>query len=389
MNILFLFYAPMLPYVGGIQRVSENLAREMSKRGHSVYYLSINSEEKDTNYAYPVPQLFLDDKLSKDDYLESYRSLVIQYSINVVINQEAREDLLEVLAQTPVGVKRITCFHTQPFLTQGKTRQIMKYYRLQGLKAQLYRTLCWLFPIFHAKQTMKLEIDVFDRALRVSDKICLESHFYFNRIIKYMPYVDANKFVAVNNPNTFPSIETSIYTKEKIILWVGRQINTPKNVPVFIDFWVRFHKRNPEWQAVIIGVGPDLEYNKRYALCRKAHNISFLGRVEDVSEYYKKSTFFVTTSMYEGFPMVLIEAMNNGCIPCAFDTFESLYDIIDNGLNGIIAPQYKIDILVHRIERVITDSSTLRKMHEAALEKSSAFTVERIVDKWERLLTEL
>ena len=164
MNILFLFYAPMLPYVGGIQRVSENLAREMTKRGHCVFFLSINSEEKNTNYAYPVPQFFLDEKLSKEDYIVSYRSLIETNHINVVINQEPREDLLEVLRQTPIGVKRVTCFHTQPFLTQGKTRQIMRYYKPQGFKAKLYRTLCRLFPTFHAKQTLKLERDVFDRA---------------------------------------------------------------------------------------------------------------------------------------------------------------------------------------------------------------------------------
>ena len=152
MNILFLFYAPMLPYVGGIQRVTENLAKEMKRRGHGVCYLSSNSDERDVNYNYPVPQYFLDETLAKETYYESYQRLLKENNIEIVINQEPREDLLELLKHTPDSVKIITCFHTHPFLTQGKSRLIMKYYNGRGFKASIYRLICRAFPAYHSRR---------------------------------------------------------------------------------------------------------------------------------------------------------------------------------------------------------------------------------------------
>lgn len=389
MNILFLFYAPMLPYIGGIQRMTENLAIEMSRRGHEVCYLCNNRKDINIKYDFPVPQFYLDDSLAKDIYFESYRKLLFERNIDVVINQEPREDMLELLSQTPEYIKRITCLHTKPFLSQGNTRHIMKYYKVHGLKSLMYRTICRLFPTFHAHQNLMIERNMFNNALKVSDRLCFESEKYIPRVLKYIPVIDKYKLIAVNNPNSFPLIEHDDIKKNKTILWVGRQTNSPKNVPLFIDFWVHFQKRNADWKAIVVGVGPDLEYNKRYAEQKKAQNIEFLGYVKDVAFYYKMSTFFMMTSIYEGFPMVLLEAMNNGCIPCVFDTFESLHDIIDDEVNGIIVPRYDLRLMVARIERLLKAPLDLTKMRVAAIEKTKYFTVDKIVDKWETIFNTL
>ena len=57
----------------------------------------------------------------------------------------------------------------------------------------------------------------------------------------------------------------------------------------------------------------------------------------------KRAPILCMTSNYEGFPMVLVEAMQYGCVPFAFDSFPSLYDIINDGINGVIVPAFDED----------------------------------------------
>lgn len=388
MNILFLFYAPILPYVGGIQRATENLAKELKARGHSVCYLSSNNNGKDIKYDSQIPQFYLDESLNKELYLDSYLRLVKSRKIDVIINQEPRDDLLYLLANTPVYIKKITCFHSQPFPSQDNPKLMMKYYKPKGLKAYVYRFICRLFPSYYSHHNLILERKLFDKTLSLSDRLCLESEHYFHRMQKYMPDLDVSKLVAVGNSNSFPPVVLK-EQKEKLFLWVGRQINTPKNIPAFIDFWVSFKKRYSDWKACIIGVGPDMEFNKIYAAEKKVSDLEFLGYVEDITSYYKKATFFMMTSMYEGFPMVLLEAMSNGCIPCAYDTFESLHDIIDDGVNGIISHPYDRESMIKSIGSVLDGAGLIPIMRDNAMKKSELFSVDIIADRWEKIFKDI
>lgn len=62
-------------------------------------------------------------------------------------------------------------------------------------------------------------------------------------------------------------------------------------------------------------------------------NIEFKG-TQPSEPYYAESSVLCMTSTYEGFPMVLIEAQQYGCVPMAFDSFEAVHDIIEDGENG-------------------------------------------------------
>lgn len=389
MNILFLFYAPMVPYIGGIQRVSENLAKELKARGHNVCYLCINRDDMDIDYDYPVTQYFLDESLEKQAYIESYLHFLKEHKTDVIISQEAREDLLELLSQSPESVKTITCCHLQPFYTQGDTKTIIRYIKAKGIKAKLFKGFCTIFPSYYRNKILAEEREVMAQALDTSDRVCLLSERFIPRLEKYMPGVDISRVIAVNNPNTFSGEHPLNEEKEKVVICVGRQSNSPKKIPLFIDFWTRFQPRHKGWKAFVIGTGVDLEYNKRYARRKHAEDLLFTGNVKDVSPYYDKARFLVMPSSYEGWGMILTEAMSHGCIPCAFDTYESLHDIIDDGVNGIIEKPYDVKRLTERIESLMADAAANKKMQQAAVEKSKSFTVEKIVDKWESILTEL
>lgn len=376
--------------MGGVQRVTDILGRELNNRGYNVYYLCSNTLREGVNYTYTMPQFFIDQNKGKQSIREAYQSLIKEKKINVVINQQPCDELLDLLALTPPGVKKITCYHLQPFFTQGNARYILKYHSAQGWKSLVYSFFCRLFPNYYYRQTLKLARNVFRNTLNVSDKLCLLSERFIPRLLDYMPEAQEKKIFAVNNPNTFSSEVSDLKTlKEKLVLWVGRHDNPQKNFPLFVDFWINFQKYNPDWKALVLGSGRHLEYNKKYALRNNTKNLEFLGSVENVETYYKRASFLVMTSIYEGWGMILTEAMNYGCIPCVFDTYESLRDIIDDDTNGIIVPKFNYRLLTSRIEELMNGSEKFSLMQVAANKKIEAFTKDKIVDQWELLLKSL
>jgi glycosyltransferase involved in cell wall biosynthesis len=93
--------------------------------------------------------------------------------------------------------------------------------------------------------------------------------------------------------------------------------------------------------------------------------------------------------------MVLVEAMQYGCVPFAFDTFTALHDIIDDGVNGIIIPPPPSDQedvhadqeYAHRLLHFLRqDESKIRIVQKNAIQKSHKFDVDNIGAKWLSLL---
>lgn len=321
------------------------------------------------------------------DYLEGkekvekdYLDLLIRYQINAVICQDIREDLMNLLSQTPEGIIRINCYHTRPFYDQSFVRQEIRYYRYTSFKEFCYYSFCWVFPKYFAGKLYECSLRDWERSFSASTYVCLLSERYFDRLLKLAPFAAKEKLIAINNPNSFIDTDIDkIWNKEKVILWVGRHINSPKNFPLFIDFWKQFKKRHTEWKAIVLGEGIDWETNKRYADRKKAIDVEFLGNKQNVDEYYNRSSFIMITSYYEGWSMVLVEAMSRGCIPCVYNTFEALLDIVDDEVNGVVLPPFEIDVAVKRISSIINDVALMDRMRTDCRRKANSFDVKNIL----------
>lgn len=395
MNILFLYERPIIQYMGGVQRVTHVLAEEMQRRGHNIVYLSTdyerragskgnNSEGNNSNDT-AIKQYFVIYNKNRDVIAKEYYNILKEEKIDIVINQKPHRDTDYLLSITPKEIKTISCIHIQPFNTQTYSGQILKHSKSYNWKNTLYLNVCRLLPWYYKQQERNIEIARINKALEVSDYLCLLSEHFIPRVLKYMPHIDKNRLIAVNNPAIIENITPQELVKEKIIIWVGRQSNAQKNVPAFIDVWKIVSQNNRDWRAVIIGSGSDMEYNKTYAKKNGVERLEFAGLQKNVEQFYKKANFIGMTSTYEGWGMVLTEAMSYGCIPFAYDTYESVHDIIDDGKNGIIVKPFDKKEMARRIQEIIDDNEKFATMQNAALEKVKTFSVENIVDKWEEI----
>ena len=389
MNIAFLFYCPIVPHIGGVQRVTDVLTKEFVKRGHNVIFICTESRNMDDAYQnYSATQIYLDSNKNEEEFIADYCKILHTNDIDVVISQEAQKESLLLLANTPICVKRISVVHINPYAIIGNERRIKRAIRSRRLVTNLAKYLVMLFPHI-ARQYYRLKENKFyRRILGVSDKLVLLSPSFVELLKENIPNISNRKLVTIGNPNTFvPKHEVG--TKENLIICVARLSEAPKNVRDFILVWQQLYKYNPMWKAVIVGDGPDRGLLESFAKKKGVRNLSFVGRVENVGNYYQRAKFVCMTSIYEGWGMVLTEGMSYGCVPCVYGSYGAAFDIVDDGVNGIISTPFKPKEMADRIQTLINDESRLVQMSSSAIEKVKDFNADKVADKWDALFCSL
>lgn len=389
MNIAFLFYCPIVPHIGGVQRVTDVLTKEFVKRGHNVIFICTESRNMDDAYQnYSATQIYLDSNKNEEEFIADYCKILHTNDIDVVISQEAQKESLLLLANTPICVKRISVVHINPYAIIGNERRIKRAIRSRRLVTNLAKYLVMLFPHI-ARQYYRLKENKFyRRILGVSDKLVLLSPSFVELLKENIPNISNRKLVTIGNPNTFvPKHEVG--TKENLIICVARLSEAPKNVRDFILVWQQLYKYNPMWKAVIVGDGPDRGLLESFAKKKGVRNLSFVGRVENVGNYYQRAKFVCLTSIYEGWGMVLTEGMSYGCVPCVYGSYGAAFDIVDDGVNGIISTPFRPKEMADRIQTLINDESRLAQMSSSAIEKVKDFNADKVADKWDALFGSL
>ena len=389
MNILFLAYFPFLASKGGIQRVTDVLTKEFIKKGHSVFFLCVNnsfisSASIDQTSA---PQYFIN--ANSDNMIELAEQLLLKHNIDFIINQTPNSFINLFLKKLilKVKVKVISVFHTQPFFNDNLTRKQIWQTHTFNVKQLCFKYISYVVPAIQKNVFGYFEKKNILGALEVSDKVCFISDKFYNRVLKHLPDIPMNKMAAINNPNTF-EIDHDVNNKENIILWVGRVENGSKNTIDFVKAWHLICKANSSWKAIIVGEGDDLEYIKQYIKKKHIQNIESLGHCKDVKPLYKRSKFVVVTSYSESWCMVLTEGLINGCIPLAYNTFETVGDIIQNNYNGYITDANPI-AMSQKLNEIMNDETTYEEVYSNTFESVRKFNVDNIVDSWIRLLSSL
>lgn len=391
MNILFVAPMPMAENIGGIQRVSCVLAEEMIRQGCKVFFLYSSyeyqlrySKFKDLHYHISVDTNCIDEAIS------SYNRLLKKLSIDCVIFQWIERHTIIWLKNTPSNIKIISVLHLQPFAGYGYERFIFKHYRVNNLRQFVVKFICIICPIIARNYRIRYTKYLLSTIVKYSDEVCLLSKRFIPRIKRIMPTIEIEKFKAINNPITFNLDKNiDISSKENIILFVGRIHDVSKNIYGFVDIWNELAKMNFNWRAIVVGDGEDLKYVKQYAIKKSVQRISFVGNKRNISSFYKKSKIILITSFSEGWSMALTEGMSYGCVPCAFDSYESLYDIIDNKKNGFIIPSFDNRKFVEQVQELINDDKKYEEMAIAAMQKISVFNPESIVSQWLSLINSI
>ncbi|EGR3023171.1 glycosyltransferase, partial [Vibrio parahaemolyticus] len=154
------------------------------------------------------------------------------------------------------------------------------------------------------------------------------------------------------------------------------------------DVLVRLFKEVDELgvKLDIYGVGSEKDELERIINQNNIKNIELKGKTNDIKEEYIKSDFLVMSSRFEGFGMVLVEAMECG-LPClSFDCPTGPSDIIDHGFNGYLVKLGDERDFINRLIELSSNFELRNELGINAKKSTEKFKIERIIKQWESVL---
>lgn len=389
-NICFAYITPFHPERGGIGRVTHILTLELLRRGYNVFYLIFCSGITIKYvYDYPVPLTYLSssDKSISDETIIEYQQYLYNNKIDVVINQSGNFDDSQLWVNTGNSkIKVISVLHSNPWvaykhLWSSDIYPLKSDDKIEKLK-RIARIL--LYPQIKYR-FWKSRKEQFKELLPKTDVVCMLSEKYFSELTEICPGFE-EKYCAIPNPNSYSELELQRTNtpKKKQLLFVGL-FGPPKREDRLVILWKRMFKDYPDWELIIVGDGERKRVERLKRMSSGIPNIRFEG-FQNPLPYQQEASIFCMTSNYEGWGMVLTEAMQCGTVPIAFDSFASITDIIENGSNGILIPSFQIKEYEYQLRKLMDDVELLRKMSAHAKEDIKKYSVENVISLWEKIL---
>ena len=173
--------------------------------------------------------------------------------------------------------------------------------------------------------------------------------------------------------------------QNKRVIAVGR-LDYQKSFDRLIQAWEKVNKKMPDWKLDIFGQGEWKNMLQQMIDERGLQEVVRLNApTKNIGKEYAESSMIVMSSHYEGFPMVLVEAMACGLPAVCFDFKCGPRDIIEDGCNGLIVPNGDIEGLAHAMMRVMGDDELRRSMGAAAVKVTERYSEEAVMKQWVEL----
>lgn len=193
----------------------------------------------------------------------------------------------------------------------------------------------------------------------------------------------------IPNPLTLCSCEQAALLEEKKIISIGR-LERQKNYSSLLRAFRLVADKHPDWSLEIYGEGSlRVELEKTAMDLGLSPEKIFKGASRDVAKVLCTGSVFVLSSLYEGFPLVLLEAMCCGIPVVCYSCPCGPKDVITEGRDGFLVPLGDESALAERIIYLIEHPDTRRTMGSEARKTSKEYGIENVVSKWNALFGEL
>lgn len=341
---------------GGAGRVSAILCNELYKRGYNVTVVADTLNWNETYHLNRNIQIcqIVTKTVKWNKYfkwikcIHDIRRFIKGVNPDVLIASQAFMYLCVYVANKGIGCPIIVADHTS-------------FNRKQGFLLDYVR-----FHLYNKAEGLSI--------LTQRDNIILGERF-------------PNKMV-IYNPLSFPvsSLQT---TRRKNILCAGRlEVWHIKGFDIILEIWKHLCDRYPDWVLEIAGDGTAqsiVEINEMIIKKKLQDRVVLLGHVNNMQRLYSESSIFALPSRIEGFPMVLMEAMSQGCACITFDFGGASKEMV-HGSSAIVVDDGDIQKFEDSLVNLLDKEDCRKQMANLAINSVSRFTVESFVNNWEELI---
>jgi len=204
-----------------------------------------------------------------------------------------------------------------------------------------------------------------------------------------LSYEDKKKWKELDNVTViynpiyeFPD-KYSDCTSKKVIA-AGR-FASQKGFDMLIDSWKIVSKRHPDWELSIYGSGSRKQLLNQIIKNGVESSCSLKEAVININEKFAESSIFAFSSRFEGFGMVITEAMACGLPTVAFACPCGPKDIITDGVDGILVKPEKVKEMAEKICYLIENEDIRKEMGKRARERAKDFKIDVIANEWDKL----
>jgi glycosyltransferase involved in cell wall biosynthesis len=176
--------------------------------------------------------------------------------------------------------------------------------------------------------------------------------------------------------------------EEKYLLYVGR-LHRSKGIEDLISAFVSLPRKFSEYELLIIGSGPN-ESRLKQLVEKNSPKVKFLGNLpnKEVRKYFSKCTVFILPSYFEGFGIVILEALASGK-PVIASNIMGPREIINHGFDGFLFEKGNVQELRKYLERVLSDKKLREKIGRNARKTvEDKYSFEKITDNLVRILND-
>lgn len=376
-NILLLMGT--YPSCGGVEIVSTVLANQFIEDGHQVTIASYKQplhEATQLNLSDQCNLLFLSHPVLSFKNIKKLREYILTHEIDVLINQWVvpfYATLVWKLVTYGTECKVYSVHHNPPDTNM----------RIQSLKARIESGKSYLKGVYGlVREVSRLSLAF---CIRNSHRFILLSPSFIPVAQKFSRVKSAEKFLSIPNPISIPLPDEDI-SREKEIIYVGRIEYNQKRTDRVIDIWEELESKYSDWKLTIVGDGEDREdLQKRidgYGLKR----VEITGFVDPIP-YYKRASILLLTSEYEGFGLVIAEAMSHGVVPVVYNSFGAAKDLITDGHNGVLVEKPFSDSgFAEKVNELMDKPDYLNELSENGRIVSAGYSIDRIANEWYQLM---
>ena len=311
--------------------------------------------------------------------------LIIEDGINVLVQVVKSIPDIEGIKQR-TGVKTVVACHGEPFWQ----RHAIMHRRQKGLLNRMLWRLWNKRRFADGSLAMQMAVERTWRDYKSSDAYVVLCEAYRAETAERLGIaVEDSHIHAIENPE-YP-VKDVCYDKENIILFVGRFENWSKRIDRLLRIWHSVQDRMPDWQLVLVGDGADYARTRQIAIEMQLKRVTFEGRQNNVTAYYRKASVVALTSETEGWPLALTEAQVQGCVCVAFGCTSGVSDVLSpSGECGFIVPAFDEEQYAETLMRISTmDDAECRQIRKNAVAKRSGYAPEIIAEKWRCLFARL
>lgn len=357
---------------GGMERVLRNKVRWLVAAGHEIIVVTTDQQDRPTFYDFPTEVRLID--LGINYSLDNFEPLYKRIPSYLRKRRMHRRKLTELLMRERPDITISLYPSESSFIPEIKdgSKKILelhfnRYFRLQyGRKG-----LTGLIDRYRSCKDVKIARK-FDSFVVLTE----EDKTYWGNIPN----------ISVIPNAALPMPLKSDCTAKRVIA-VGR-LDYQKGFDRLINVWelVKKNSASEGWRLDIFGQGEWLDMLEEMIQSKGLSDSTKINvPTDEIAKEYAGSSILAMTSHYEGFPMVMIEAMSAGLPVVTFDYKCGPRDIISDGIDGLIVPDGDLNAFATALLGLMADDNRRKQMGSAATMIIDRYAEDTVMLQWTSL----